>query len=175
MGRPSPPERALLFIAALYSEERFYEQARAGLVRAFGEPFHDSCAIPWEYSDYYRDELGWPIYRRFLSFREPVDPASLRDIKVLTNRMEEELSVRGRRRINLDPGYLTLSKVVLATTKDRAHRVYLGDGIYAEATLVFRNGRYRPHEFTYRDYRSEEYGRFFLKMRQSLKSSTRPG
>ena len=86
----------------------------------------------------------------------------------MTIGVEKKLSENGRRRINIDPGYLTPSKVVLASTKNYSHRIYMGKGIYAEATLVFRNGRYGPHLFTYRDYASEAYVDIFCEARKTL-------
>jgi hypothetical protein len=169
MGKPNPPEKALLFIASLFSEEEYYNEAKEIIIREFGELSFESDVLPWNHSEYYREELGWPISRRFFAFKELINPEGITEIKLITNNLEQLLTPEGRRKINLDPGYVTLSKVVLATTKNYAHRIYLGKGIYAEVTLYYRQGRFRPHDFTYRDYRSEEYNRIFLKLREFVR------
>ena len=168
MGEPHTPERALLFIATLYSEEDFYKRATDHLIQDFGELLFESKHLLWRHSEYYRGELGWPITRRFLTFRKTISSDTIKEIKLVTNELEKTLSVADKRRINLDPGYLTLAKVVLATTKNYVHRVYLGKGIYAEVTLFYRGGSFRAHEFTYKDYGSSEYIAIFHRMREFL-------
>ncbi len=168
MGKPKPPEKALLFIGILYAEEPYYEKAKEALCQEFGELLFESPPMAWEHTEYYRDELGWPITRRFLATRRCIDPSSIVDIKLYTNELEETLSVEGKRKVNLDPGYVTASKVVLATTKNYAHRVYIAKGIYAEVTLYYRKGTFRAHDFTYRDYRSPEYIKLFEDMRNYI-------
>ena len=170
MGIPKEPEKALLFVGTLFSDEKYYENAKDRLTIHYGEVFFESDALLWQHTQYYRDELGWPIFRKFISFKKVIDPSTISDIKLQTNEIERELSIEGKRKINLDPGYVTLSKVVLATTKNYAHRIYLGKGIYAEVTLFFKKGSFHAHEFTYRDYRSTEYIELFLRMREYLKS-----
>ncbi len=129
----------------------------------------ESAPHEWDYSDYYKDELGWPLERVFFFFKNEINPEMLADIKLLTNEIERKLSTETKRNINLDPGYLTLSKVVLASTKNYSHRIYMGKGIYAEVTLIYREGRYQPHLFTYRDYASEGYIKLFGEARKFLK------
>ncbi len=170
MGKPRPPEKAILFAGLLYSREERYELSIELLRRFFPEVLFITDPILWEHTEYYREELGWPIYRRFITFKKIIDPSEIVDIKLLTNEIEEELAQNGRRTVNIDPGYVTLSKVVLATTKNYAHRVYLGRGIYAEVTLYYKKGAFRPHEFTYRDYRTDGYIEIFEMMRESLKN-----
>jgi len=129
-------------------------------------------SLAWDYSDYYRDEMGSPLRRSFIFFRQAIDAGRLADIKLITNDIECRLSTSGKRNINLDPGYLTLAKVVLASTKNYSHRIYIGKGIYAEITLIFREGEYRPHLFTYADYASETVRAIFEKGRQFMRGST---
>lgn len=168
MGKPRPQEKALLFIATLYSENGFFIKAEELLKKEFGEVLFESKPFPWDYSEYYRDELGWPINRQFLAFKKMINPETIREIKLFTNNLEEILSDSDKRKINLDPGYVTLSKVVLATTKNYAHRIYIGKGIYTEVTLFYKNKSFRPHEFTYKDYQSPEYINFFKQLREYL-------
>src|SRR3990172_2964210 len=143
MGSPSRPESALLFVGALYRDEAFLAKATEKLGECFGELLLESPSFPWDSSDYYREELGRPLRRRFLFFGNPFTPERLAEIKLQTNGVEQELSEEGKRTINLDPGYLTLAKVVLASTKNYAHRIAIGKGIYAEVMLIYRDGKYR--------------------------------
>lgn len=171
MGKIKPPEPSLLFIATLYSDSAIFENAETILENTFGGILFVSQSFQWDYSSYYREELGWPIFRRFIFFKNIIDPCSITDIKLRTNEIEESLSLNGKRRINLDSGYLTLSKIVLASTKNYAHRIYLGKGIYGEVTLIYKNNTYSPHLFTYRDYQDKISIDMFLNMRDTLKKT----
>jgi hypothetical protein len=128
----------------------------------------ESAPMHWDFSDYYTEELGEQIRRRFVFFKELINQEDLIRIKRKTNEMEKLLSACGKRTINLDPGYLTPAKIVLASAKDYAHRIYLGDGIYAESTLTFRKGNFVSHFYTYRDFQDERYHRIFMTARRLL-------
>ncbi len=168
MGTPKPPEKALLFVGTLFSDKQYYLKAAEILDELYGPVLFESDIYNWEHTEYYRDELGWPIYRRFIFFNRIIDPSEIVDIKLKTNYIETELSEENKRQINLDPGYITPSKLVLATTKNYAHRIYLSKGIYAEVTLYYRKGKFQAHEFTYKDYQMSEYLELFKKMREKL-------
>jgi hypothetical protein len=168
MGKIKPPEPALLFIGMLYSNPEIFVQAKESLKKNFGDSLLVSPPMPWDYSSYYQGELGSPVTRRFIFFRDLIDPGNLADIKILTNKIEDSFSVTAKRPINLDPGYLTLAKVVLASTKNYAHRLYLGKGIYGEVTLLYHNGKFKPHLFTYRDYQEKDCIGVFLNAREML-------
>lgn len=170
MGKIKNPELALLFVSTLYCKEDFFNNSRKILEENFGEISFISPSLPWDYSSYYKDEIGWPLYRKFIFFQNLIDPGLLADIKLRTNGIELSLSSEGKRVINLDPGYLTLSKVVLASTKDYAHRIYLGKGIYGEVTLIYKDNIYKPHLFTYKDYQDKTHIDIFLKAREVLKN-----
>jgi hypothetical protein len=101
-----------------------------------------------------------------VAFEKLVLPEGLAGIKHRTNLLESELAVEGQRRVNLDPGIVNDSRLILATTKDFAHRIYLGSGIYAEVTLIFKDGAFRSQEWTYPDYQSQEALEFILKARE---------
>lgn len=141
------------------------------LSESFGAPDYQSGCLPFSQSTYYDAELGTPLLRQFLSFPDPFPPDRLVEAKLLTNSLELQGSAEGRRRFNLDPGYVTLAKLVLATTKDQAHRLYLGRGIYAEVTLRFRRGGFEPWPWTYPDYRTPEYLAIFNHLRALLAAS----
>jgi hypothetical protein len=169
MGRVRSADPALLFVGTLYSDERTLNYSKEILKRNFGDILLVSSTILWNYSSYYKDELGWPLFRQFIFFKTLIDPEILADIKLKTNEIEDTLSSEGKRRVNLDPGYLTLSKIVLASTKNYAHRIYLGKGIYGEVTLIYKDGIYSPHLFTYKDYQDKPYIEVFMNAREMLK------
>ena len=169
MKKSSPVEATLLFTGALYHKKEYYTAVKESLSGLFGEIAFESPAMAWDNSDYYREELGWPITRTFIFFKDKIDPLILPDIKLATNKIEEEFSINNKRNINLDPGYMTLSKVVLASTKNYSHRLYIGKGIFAELTLVHTKGSYQPQMFTYRDYAAAECIKVFEAARKLLK------
>src|SRR2546421_2282164 len=116
--------------------------------------------------------MGAGLRKRLLAFAEPVEPGRLPEIKLATNALERELAA-GRpepRPLNLDPGLLGLGKLVLATTKDQAHRVYLRDGIFAEVTLQYRAGKFEPWPWTYTDYRLPVVGEFLVRARDDYRA-----
>jgi hypothetical protein len=168
MRKSSRPEPVLLFVATLYCAEEYFSKAKERLRNVFGDIVLESKSLSWDYSDYYTEELGSPITRRFIFFRDTIHSETLSDIKITTNEIEEQLSSGGKRNINLDPGYLTPYNVVLASTKNYSHRIYIGKGIFAEVTLVYKNGRYRPHLFTYTDFASDEYTEILAQARKLL-------
>ena len=160
---PTPPENALLLVGALFSKEDVYLKTLHHLEDCFGEMLMESPAMQWDFSEHYKEELGEPIFRRFIFFRELIEQDSLAAAKLKACEIENSLSVNGKRTINLDPGYLTFAKLVLASTKDYSHRIYLTDGIFAEVTLSYSKDkeRYVPFPHTYRDYYDERYLRLF--------------
>ncbi len=133
--------------------------------------------FPFGYTDYYASEMGSDVVKRFYAFGTLRDPAELAEIKEETNGLEVKLAERfsrgGRRRINLDPGFLALSRFVLATTKEHAHRIPLARGIYGEVTLLFRRGAFQPLEWTYPDFQSGEYRRVLGDIRGIYKEQLR--
>ncbi|GAB5047089.1 DUF4416 family protein [Thermodesulfovibrio sp. TK110] len=161
MGKIGQPKKVLLFIGTLFKDKEAYYTARKILEEKFGEIVLESSPRYWNYSDYYTAELGSPIVRRFIFFKNLISEGDIAQIKIQTNQIEEKLSRDGKRSINLDPGYIGLAKLVLATTKDYSHRIYIGDGIYAEVTLIFKDNSFRPNINTYRDYAEEEYIKLF--------------
>jgi hypothetical protein len=146
------------------SDELLGEAAKA-LSERFGPV--DACSMPstWGFSDYYRSEMGDFIRRQFISFEKLTAPGRLAESKQITNGMENAWRTESGRRVNIDPGYIAAAKLVLASTKDAAHRVYLGDGIYAEATLHFSHGSFQPYPYSYRDYAAADAIGFFNAVR----------
>lgn len=132
-----------------------------------------TASIPFTQTDYYAKEMGQGLSRVFILFETLRERDELPEAKISTNNMEAGVAVCGKRRVNIDPGYLALEQVVLATTKGYAHRIYLGRGIFADLTLVFRNGTYRPLEWTYPDYGGNECITLFNKWRDACKKRLR--
>ena len=157
MGSPSEPLPVKLVMPMFTGEPGLFEQAERALTDHFGPVDYRSPRLPFDHTTYYEEEFGHGLVRRFIAFGELIDPGRLAEIKLLTNGLEQEWSEGGRRRINLDPSYVSRSKLVLATTKNHGHRIYLGRGIYAEVTLTYRDKDYRPWPWTYPDYRTESY------------------
>jgi hypothetical protein len=173
MGLAKEAQPVKLVVGMLSGDEQLFDIAESCLVELFGPVDDRSSVLSFESTDYYEGEMGPHLLRRFLAFGALVDPGALPGIKLQTNAMEMEMAIEGRRRINLDPGYISAGKMVLATTKDWQHRLYLGEGIYGEVTLRFRRGTFEPWEWTYPDYRTEEYIRILNRFRRSYMEQLR--
>ncbi len=169
MGEPTEPRPVKLFTGLLTSLPEVLDSVEEELRKEFGPSDFETELIPFDFTDYYRNEMGENIKRKFVSFEELVDPGDISEFKHITNELEEkyarELSVEVSRPVNIDPGYVGLSKMVLATTKNYSHRIYLSAGIYAEVTLQYKEDRFQPLPWTYPDYRSDEYLEFFERVR----------
>ncbi len=161
MGTLKTPDKALFFISTLFSDTAVFIAACDELEREFGNILMESPIWPWDYSGHYSGEMGSALCRRYLFFAVPIGQDEIATAKIKTNSIEQRFAESGRRRINLDPGYLTLAKVVLASTKDYSHRLYLGNGIFAELTLMYQQGRFAGTINTYRDYLDERTLRVF--------------
>lgn len=156
MGKTREPAPMKLICGILGRPERF-PAARQALVREFGPVDYESPLFPFEHTAYYTREMGPGLSRSWVSFARLLHPGELAEVKLAANRLEMELSgPEGRRTVNLDPGLLDESKLVLASTKNYAHRVYLAQGIYAEVTLVYRHGGFQDLPWTYADYREHK-------------------
>ena len=154
MGKVREPLLVKLIAGMFTANTELLEEAKVRLSQEFGPIDYESELLPFDHTTYYAAEFGENLKRRFVAFAELVHPERLAEIKLLTNALEIEWAVEGKRRINIDPGYISHAKLVLATTKNHAHRIYLGQGIYAEVTLHFRSGTFQPWPWTYPDYAS---------------------
>jgi len=164
-----------LIVGLLGGDPDVLRRARQCLTRQHGPVDLESDLWPFDQSDYYSADMGPHLQRWFLSFERLIRPDGLAEIKRYTNALELEiadecLSAESPRPVNLDPGYLDLTKLVLATTKDRGHRVYLGLGIYAEVTLHFSAGAWQPWPWTYPDYHKPEYHAFLTRVRERYRA-----
>jgi len=167
MGRTKEPKPAKLFMSLIASEDTVFSQSIEDLQLDFGEIDFTSERFPFDFTDYYSEEMGDPLFRHFITFERLISIPLLPEIKQTTNRLEEKYSTPNRkRRVNIDPGYLSLSHAILATTKGYAHRPYLRDGIYADLTLVYQNKTFQPLEWTYPDYRQDQIILLFNQFRK---------
>lgn len=173
MGTVRQPSFGALIVAATFSGEAVLNAALARLTAQYGPLAMQSDVFDFTMTDYYEAEMGAGLKKRFYCFERTIDPGSLPDIKLFTNALEIEYSADSSgnpsRTVNLDPGYVTLSKLVLATTKDYSHRVYIGKGICGEVTLRFLRGTFTPFDHTYPDYRLPLAIGFFNYVREWLK------
>jgi len=179
MGTPTLPQPVKLFLALLSPATEFFELARAQLQKDYGPIDLESNIFPWRTTDYYREEMGENLLRKFVSFTELRAPEDLVRIKLEANALElalsEATSPDSPRRINLDPGYLDAAKLVLASTKNQAHRLYLSQGIYAEVTLLYHHKAFHPFIYTYEDYRWSETHAFLRQVRKLYLEQIRGG
>ena len=145
----------ILVIGVLLSDAFADEEVMPALRECFGPVERVTVKEEFRWTDYYVPEMGSPIWRYYMEFRELVDPSELAAIKTITNAIEARFAAGEKRRINLDPGLLAPGRFVLATTKDRAHRIALSDGIFAELTLIFERKQFHALPWTYPDWASE--------------------
>ncbi len=166
MGQIRTPAPVKLVIGMITGRRELYEPVRRLLEERFGAADWASPVLDFTETDYYAAEFGPRLARQFFTFAQLIDPGDLAGIKVWTNGVEAQFAQGPRRRINLDPGYVSLSKLVLASAKNHSHRIYIGQGIYAEITLRYYKKAFRPWEWTYPDYASEGYREMFQEIRE---------
>lgn len=169
MGAIEPFAKTKLIMGVLSTLPGEKEALRHLLVEEFGPIDYESQEFDFTFTDYYVPEMGRCIKRFFYSFVNLVSPDQLPDIKIRTNELEEKFAQDGNRKINLDPGLLSLSSLILATTKNNVHRIPLQKGIYGEVTLMYVNREYQTLPWTYADYRTPAFHEIFKEMRTLLK------
>ncbi len=178
MGKINKPQLVKLITGLISSDTKLFDKVGEQLINKFGEIDRTSDVMNFHHTDYYEKEMGKSLKRRFISFKRLIEIERLPDIKIYTNDIEHEYTdSKDNRKINIDPGYIDLAKLVLASTKDFTHRIYIGKGIYAEVTLRYMHGTYIPWEWTYPDFRTKEYIAFFEEIRKiyisQIKGQTR--
>jgi hypothetical protein len=173
MGDINSPAPVWLIAAIFSRHDEAFDWARSQLVERYGPVALESSRFLFDDTDYYEPTMGSQLRKQFTLFERPIDPADLVDIKISTNALEAAYTDEGRhdeaRPLNIDPGYLTAAKLVLASTKDHAHRIYLDRGIYAEVTLHYQHRKWREREWTFPDYRREDYQAFLSEARQYVR------
>jgi len=172
-----PPKPVKLICGILACDEPALDAARREFCRVFGAADCVSEVWPFDLTTYYAPQAGPTILRQFVSIDELVCPSRLASIKHTTNRLEQELAAQlGRpwpRPVNFDPGLIEPSKLVLASTKNFAHRIYIGENMYAEVTMTYVRGKWETFPFTFPDFKSGRYDRFLSRVRERLAQQTK--
>ena len=173
--REHPP--VLLLMAAFSRHVEALEWGRHAAEAAWGPAALSSEPFAFHETRFYEATMGAGLVKVFFAFQRLIDPEDLPSLKHQTNAWEEQCRAQARwpepRPLNMDPGYLTPAKLVLATTKDRDHRIYVGRGIFAEVTLHYQRGQWQARPWTYPDYQRSDYHQFFERCREYLRQRVR--
>lgn len=178
MGKTFLPKPAKLILSMFTSDKSLFNLYKEELVKRFGEVDIESNAQPFNFTDYYKEEIGENLVQKLFSFSALIRLDELAEIKIITNALENNNINKNinhhKRKINLDPGYITLDKYILASTKNGPSRIYLDKGIYAEITLRFVNKTFVPcNEYTYPNYKTSKYINFLNSVRLKYKLQLR--
>ncbi|MFO8061393.1 MAG: DUF4416 family protein [bacterium] len=158
-----------LFTGLLYNDINYRNNAVAQLVDIFGDIENYSDTLNFSaFSGYYDSELGGEVTREWLLFKNPPDPENFYEKKIMTNNLEDTFRRHSNRMVNIDPGIVTVSNVQLLTTKNYSHRIYMGEGIFAEVTFMFKKNGFDYLRWTYPDYKTQEAQSFFLSARKTI-------
>ena len=168
MAEPQQPDKAKLIIGILYLDEQLLARTLYSLVQHFGPIEINGPTIQFTFTNYYEEEIGKNLKKIFVAFAQSINRDVLPSIKKFTNDLEKKFSFDNKRRINIDPGYLTEHQVVLASAKEHPYRIYLSDGIYAQLILVYTKTGWVFVEKTFADYQNEEVLEFLLQVRKTL-------
>ena len=152
MSDPRPPTPAKLIVGFFLKDKALATDVAQALQVHLGRVDMVSDWLRFDYTTYYHKEMGSPLSRRLVVFDSLIEQAQLPAIKRLTNQLEHNYQLHGRRRVNIDPGYLLPERFVLATGKNFTHRIYLGQNIYADLTLIYQKGAFRSLPWTFPDY-----------------------
>ncbi|MFH0731882.1 MAG: DUF4416 family protein [Candidatus Omnitrophota bacterium] len=166
MGQVKRIQTVKLICGLISVDAALFQRSAKLLSGKFGAIDYKSPIFDFDFTDYYKEEMGTNLKRQFLSFSRLINPELLPKIKLYTNKIEAKFARNNKRTVNIDPGYITAAKLILATTKDYSHRIYLNRGIYAEITLTYRGDSFTQGELTFPDYRTEHYIETFNKIRR---------
>lgn len=162
----NPPNKVKFICGFIYGKLSVYQKVKMIMERRFGPIDYESPSVPFNLTTYYNKEMGTPLYRKFIAFKKLKNSEKLTRIKLVCIRLEKSFSIGEKRQINIDPGYITLAKLILLTTKNFYHRIHLAKGIYAEITLRYRKEGFCDFDWTYPDYKTKRYKQFFLRIRE---------
>jgi hypothetical protein len=165
MAAPQPPLPVKYFIALLFREAHYLDKARVFFIERWGEIDYEGVDHLFDVTDYYDDEMGTPLVRRLISFKNIAEPALLVAMKLECNVIEETMSAYGKRTVNCDAGYLDHNKVVLASAKEAGQKIYLDKGIYADLAGRYKEGAYRAFEWSFPDFKDGRYAEELIAMR----------
>jgi len=165
------PQKVRLFVAFIFSDHALFKRSLKDLSWHFGNPDLVSSDFPFVHTSYYRDEMGENLVRVFVSFPRHVDAhADLVRAKKIAVKIENRYAKNGKRTVNIDPGYINESRMVLSTTKDFSHRNYLGSKIFVEVTMLFQSGQWKSLPWTFPDYATGMYDVFFNTVRNAYRT-----
>ena len=170
MGILRIAEKVCLISAVCYQKDVHLDDVLQKMTETFGTIDEKSDLFTFTHTQYYLKEMGKELFKFFCSFKALIDPMEIVSIKLESNRIENFFSKDTKRSVNIDPGYIETPKLVLATTKNYGHRIYLGQGIYGDVQLYWRNGAFRTNPWTYPDYREMDTVNFFTKVRKNYLS-----
>jgi len=173
MSQPTAPQAAKLVIGVFTNDQQLFGSVLERLTKLFGDIDLMSPWIPFDYTIYYEREMGPGLMRRMTAFKSLIDQDSLSAIKLETNAIERDLSEGPGRKVNIDPGYMLRERFVLATGKNFAHRIYIGDHIYADLTLIFQKGVFQSLPWTYPDYKAPDMQSFLFRVRNKYIQDSR--
>lgn len=170
MGTIKIPQAVQYFASIIFKEKNHLVDAKDNILQLVGNIQEETTTMPFSKTDYYEREMGSDLIRIFVLFETLMQRDVLSDIKIITNDIETLLAKNDARTVNIDPGYMSLENIVLATPKGYAHRIYIGKGIYGDLTLIYNTGTYRPLEWTYPDYGGDDIIALFNRWRGFLKA-----
>lgn len=165
MSQPKSSKPAKLIIGFFLRNKDLSEAIVESLVNRYDHMDIISEWISFDETTYYEPEMGQPLYRRIIAFKNLIHQSQLAQIKLETNKIESQFTENGKRKVNIDPGYLLLERLVLATGKNFSHRIYIGKGIYADLTLIYRQGRFESLPWTFPDYAGAQIQQFLQRVR----------
>ncbi|HVO66092.1 MAG TPA: DUF4416 family protein [Syntrophales bacterium] len=165
MSKPRQAEAVKLFMSAIYAADDIVKNILEILSKNYGDIDFISERLPFHYTDYYNGEMGSHLERRIVLFDTLIRPEALPDVKVSTNGVEDSFTFHGKRLVNIDPGYISLAHLILATGKGYTHRPYLRDGIYADLTLIYKGKSFHSLQWTYPDYAEKHAIEMFNRIR----------
>lgn len=176
MSRPSIPKPVKFLVSLIAGDPHLITDAAEELSRAYGRIDYMTACIPFTATSYYQPEMGEGLARRLITFENLLGPERLPEIKRYTDTLEARYAKSdGKRTVNLDPGYITLYHLILATNKKFAHRPYLRDGVYADMTLIYRKRSFHPLAWTFPDYGSPELIGILNRLRERYRMQLREG
>jgi hypothetical protein len=174
MGKTRPAGKVKLIAALISNDTALFDKAKFLLEKKFKNKVDfESSVLDFAHTDYYNEEMGINLKRKFLSFKKEAPLKNIEKAKLISNKIEKKFYANNKRSINIDPGYIDFSKLVLFSTKDYSHRIHLGGGIFAEVTLYFKDGTFNAWPWTYPDYRTGEYISIFNSIRELYKNETK--
>lgn len=170
MAEIKEPQKVLAFAGLIFARHFNPEPALAEFNELLGNLINKSDVIPFAHTTYYNKEMGTALLREWVLFEKLICPDLLGELKHKSNAIEQKYLNENRGRIiNIDPGIVSMSNVILASTKNYSHRIYLGKGIYGEVTLIYKNHQFQPLKWTYPDYREETALKFFFRSPKTFK------